>query len=147
MLLPKLMLLCILKKIRLSFLKLDPFCMLCKSEYETVMHILWECPSTMDVWGSLGSNMQKCSSVGTTFDALLVFMFERGSIAEVELNAEIARRIWFRHNTVFHGGDFLPPTLVLKAAIDSIAAYRSVMEKNDDDGVSGTVSAASVSIP
>jgi len=77
----------------------------------------------------------------------LVFMFERGSIAEVELNAEIARRIWFRHNTVFHGGDFLPPTLVLKAAIDSIAAYRSVMEKNDDDGVSGTVSAASVSIP
>jgi hypothetical protein len=30
-------------------LDLDPFCMFCKSEQETIMHILWECPSTTDV--------------------------------------------------------------------------------------------------
>jgi hypothetical protein len=33
--------------------------MFCSKETETVGHILWECPSTSDVWGVCGRGVQK----------------------------------------------------------------------------------------
>jgi ribonuclease HI len=125
---------------------LDPMCMFCNSEQETVLHILWECPSAMDVWGSTGSNMQKCSNTGTTFSALMEYMFNNCSIAEVELNAEIARRIWFRRNAVLHDGEFMHPKLVLKISIDSIMAYRKALEKSVESGGNSSLSATTVHI-
>jgi len=84
--------------------------------------------------------MQKCSSTWTTFSALMEFMFGRCSIVEVKLNAEIAQRIWFRRNVVINGGEFMHPGFVLKAFIDSIAAYWKVMEKDVEGGRVGIVS-------
>lgn len=49
---------------------------------------------------------------------------------EVEFHAEIARRIWFRRNTVVHGGDSIHPNDLILSASKSIAEYRAVMVKD-----------------
>jgi hypothetical protein len=37
----------------------DDLCRFCGIDRETIMHILWECPSSQDVWGSCGWGIQK----------------------------------------------------------------------------------------
>ena len=37
----------------------DPMCPICGLEVETTLHILWECPSTTDVWGVSSKRFQK----------------------------------------------------------------------------------------
>jgi hypothetical protein len=84
-------------------INLDPSCIFCNCEQETVLHILWSCPSASDVWGFCGRQVQKWSNTGNTFVEILDFMFARFDPEEVELFAEIARRLWFRRNDVVHG--------------------------------------------
>jgi hypothetical protein len=60
--------------------------------------------------------------------------------------AEIARRIWFRRNAVFHGGEFMLHKFIIKASIDFIAAYRTVMEKDAKVGGFGAVPTVSLRI-
>jgi hypothetical protein len=43
--------------------------------------------------------------------------------------AEIARRIWFRRNTVVRGGVFVHPNDVIRSATSFIVEYREAMEK------------------
>jgi hypothetical protein len=35
----------------------DPLCLFCKSTVESVKHILWDCPSTNNVWGACRKSM------------------------------------------------------------------------------------------
>ena len=39
----------------------EPMCPFCEMEEETVSHIIWECPSSRDVWGAKGSIFHKCN--------------------------------------------------------------------------------------
>ena len=45
----------------------DDLCLICHREEETVAHILWECPSSKDVWGVCRRSLQKCSVLGVDF--------------------------------------------------------------------------------
>ncbi|XP_062170478.1 uncharacterized protein LOC133876208 [Alnus glutinosa] len=83
---------------------LDPVCIFCHSVRESVTHVLWECHFAMDVWGVCGGKLQKCSNAGASFSEVLEMMFDRWTIEEVELFAEVARRLWFRQNEVVMEG-------------------------------------------
>jgi hypothetical protein len=56
---------------------------------------------------------------------ILDFMFARFDPEEVELFAEIARRLWFRRNDVVHGGNFSHPNEVIGTATALMTEYRS----------------------
>jgi hypothetical protein len=43
-------------------------------------------------------------------------MIKRCTPEEFELHAEVARRLWFRRNSVVHGGDFLHSNDLIRAA-------------------------------
>jgi hypothetical protein len=45
----------------------DPLCPVCGKEEETTVHILWNCPSAMDVWGVSCKKFQKSSLTGPRF--------------------------------------------------------------------------------
>lgn len=79
---------------------LVPSCIFCSSEGEIVMHILWSCPSALDVWGDCGKKIRKCSNTGNSFLEVLEFMFDNFVLEEVEFFVEIARRLSFRQNDV-----------------------------------------------
>jgi hypothetical protein len=53
-------------------------------------------------------------------------MLGRCELAELELMAVVARTIWFRRNTVVHGGVFTPPTQVFCDASNSLDAFRRI---------------------
>jgi hypothetical protein len=54
--------------------------------------------------------------------------FDLCSLEEVDINVEIARRIWFRRNSVVHRGDFLHPNDVLLSATTTIGDYKGALE-------------------
>jgi hypothetical protein len=69
-----------------------------------VKHILWDCPSTVDVWGACGRIIQKSYVAGYSFANVMVVLFDRCSGEDVEVYAETARRIRFRRNLVVREG-------------------------------------------
>jgi hypothetical protein len=78
----------------------------------------------LDVWGFCGREVQKWSNSGNSVE-ILEFLFARFDPEEVELFAEIARRLWFRRNDVVHGGNFSYTNEVIGTAIALMTRYRS----------------------
>jgi hypothetical protein len=118
---------------------LDPFCYFCKAERETVVHVIWECPSASHVWGDCGKKIQKYPIVVNKFSEVMELFFGLCTPEEVDINAEIARRIWFRRNTVVHGGDFLHPNELIILASNFIRDYKGAIDSDKDALVNGVV--------
>lgn len=71
----------------------------------------------------------------SSFVEVIEFLMERCTKEEFDLHAKEARRIWFRRNTLVHGGDFVLPNEVINSTSKFIGAYRAAMEKERDAGV------------
>lgn len=102
----------------------ESWCLFCCSEFETIKHILWDCPSATDVWGACGRKVQKSTGEGNFFIDVMEGMMERCTIEELELHAVIARKIWLRRNTVVYGGVFSHPNVLIQEAVSSLNEYR-----------------------
>jgi hypothetical protein len=99
-------------------------CPICGREDETAKHILWSCPSAQDVWSCGPTKLQKGIGEGITFVHVVEEMIGRCDLAELEILAVVARKIWFRRNSVVHGGDFIHPTHVFRDAINSLEDFQ-----------------------
>ena len=51
--------------------------------------------------------------------------------AEFELFVGIFKNIWFRINTMIHGGEFLHPNTLVSGAIESVKEYKKVHIKEE----------------
>jgi hypothetical protein len=51
----------------------DDLCPCCKIQEESIIHALWSCPSTQDVWGCGPITFQKCPSMFTGMVELVFF--------------------------------------------------------------------------
>lgn len=96
----------------------DPLCPICGLAAETGLHILWDCPSAKDVWGSSGRKLQKSSLGGPTFCHVVKEVFNSCGEDEIKLFVCIARKIWSRRNEVTHGGPFCPSKHVGPTSFD-----------------------------
>jgi hypothetical protein len=92
----------------------DPNCPICAREPKLVLHILWLCPSTQDVWGCCPMRLQKTCATGTYFNSIWEVMQERCREEELSLMAILARNIWLHRNTVIHEEVFKHPSAMLK---------------------------------
>jgi hypothetical protein len=92
-------------------------------------HVLWDCPSATYVWGACGRKVQKSTIKYTNFTGVKENLVERCTKEEVEFHVEITRRIWFRRNTVVHGGEFTHPNILVQTTSTFIANYREAMQK------------------
>jgi len=95
----------------------DKQCLICLREDESIIHILWNCPSTRDAWGCGPIRFQKTYGMGNSFQSLFEEMSDRCTIEELELLAVLAHNIWFRRNTIIHGCMFKAPSNVLRALV------------------------------
>lgn len=82
---------------------MDPSCIFCKLEGESTMHILWNCPSSNNVWGACAKKLQKCTKGGDSFLVLLEELIDKCKVEELELFGVLAWSLWFRRNKVVHG--------------------------------------------
>lgn len=60
-------------------------------------------------------------------------MLKRCTLEEFELPAKVARRLWFRRNSVVHGGDFLHSNAFIIAASSYIEDYRTTMKLEEEE--------------
>jgi hypothetical protein len=71
----------------------DPYCPICGLEPETAYHILWDCPSTRDVWGGCDRRFQKCALAGPYFLHVVEGILERGGSEALIPFSSLARKI------------------------------------------------------
>lgn len=103
----------------------DPLCPICGREEETRFHILWQCPSTMDVWSMGNKKPQKSVFLGPHFIQVVEGVFGKCSPDEVREFVGLARRIWMRRNEVVHGGLFTHPSVLLKLNNSALTEFQT----------------------
>jgi hypothetical protein len=90
-------------------------CPICRMEEETALHILWQCFSTRDVWCVGPKMLQKSTGEGLDFLRVVAAVLAKCFLEDTAQFAGVARRIWWRHNEVVHGGVLShPSTLVIR---------------------------------
>jgi ribonuclease HI len=99
---------------------MEPECPICNLVPETPLHILWECPSAVDVWGASQMIFQKACSMETDFFNLAENLFLRCKKEEFRVFVAISRKLWFRRNSMIHEGKFSHPNEVVREAMGAI---------------------------
>jgi hypothetical protein len=94
----------------------DNLCPVCKTERETVIHVLWTCPVAQDVWRGSLSNFQKCGTNYSSFLTLFEDFQVRFKKETMELMVITARRLWLRRNSFIFEGVFSSPSNILARA-------------------------------
>lgn len=84
----------------------DPLCPISGLENETIGHILWSCPSTMDVWMECVLEIHKCTTSGDDFIHIVEKLMDRLNLDQMQRMATLARLIWLRRNSVIFVGNF-----------------------------------------
>ncbi|XP_059436284.1 uncharacterized protein LOC132169234 [Corylus avellana] len=102
-------------------------CIFCCRDTESVVHILWECPSATDVWSVSCRSLQKSHDYFDSFMDVFAGLVERSSIHDLNLFALTAKRIWARRNTVIHGGEFLHPCKIAQEAESMLSDYHMAL--------------------
>jgi ribonuclease HI len=105
-------------------------CIFCHRETEMVTHILWECPSTRDVWSACDRRVQKSQGIYGSFMEVMEMITERCTRDEVNLFAVTAKKIWARRNSVLHEGVFLHPTRIVREAKEMLQAMFTPVEED-----------------
>jgi hypothetical protein len=98
-------------------------CPICGLEVETTLHILWECPSAMDVWRGSCKKIQKSSYEGRTFISIFKAILSTYSEDEVNVFVGLERQVRFRRNDYIHEGSFPHPNVLVRKARSALADY------------------------
>ena len=101
----------------------DNTCELCKSDWESGIHALWECGVARDVWASSVVKLQ--NFVGGQQDVIQLFeeLLVRLEGEELELFLVQAWFIWNQRNSIIHGGVLQAPNLLNKRAKDFLKEF------------------------
>jgi len=91
-------------------------CPCCLVEEEDVLHAMWSCRATQDVWDSGPLIFQKSSFIGISFQQLLSFFSNRPGRDDLNLMAILSQRIWFRRNKLVFDDVLLHPSTVVQEA-------------------------------
>jgi ribonuclease HI len=110
----------------------EPLCPICGRETETVFHILWDCPSARDVWGASERCFQKCSFTGPNFIQVAEGILSRWGSDALAAFIILARKIWFRRNSVVHGGLFSHPNHLVQEMRNSVEEYKQIRIEEDN---------------
>jgi ribonuclease HI len=110
----------------------DDGCPFCLQVTESVGHILWECPSSCDVWGSCRQrSIQKAQVHGVCFQEIFEGIISRCCLADVCFVAVLSKKLWTRRNTVVHGGTFAHPNQLIQEAENLLATFGGVQSVRD----------------
>ena len=102
----------------------DARCELCQQATEMVVHVLWECGVTQDIWAGCRGILQKRVCDQVDFSQLMEDMRDRLSREELELFWVQCWLIWNQRNTVVHGGMIQHPSGLTKRATDYIDEFK-----------------------
>ena len=94
---------------------------------ETHFHILWECPSAMDVWGASKKIFQKSLRMEANFFHLAESFYLRCEKEDFWVFVAIAQKLWFCRNSLIHEGNFSHPNNMVREAMSAIEELDTVL--------------------
>lgn len=109
----------------------DPLCPVCGLTVESGFHILWQCPSAIDVWSMGSKKFQKSVFTGPDFRQVAEAMFNKCDQEELAQFAGLARRIWLRRNEVVHGGTFSHSSIILQRTNTAIQEFTTAQKRRE----------------
>ncbi|XP_059436512.1 uncharacterized protein LOC132169499 [Corylus avellana] len=109
----------------------DPLCPLCGLKVESGFHILWQCPSTMDLLSMGSKKFQKSYFLGPNFMQVIEGLFNKCDTEEMVQFSSLARRIWLRQNDIVYGGVLTHPRIVLQRTIKAIHEYTLAQQRGE----------------
>ncbi|XP_042974825.1 uncharacterized protein LOC122306461 [Carya illinoinensis] len=102
----------------------SPLCPVCCNSDETAGHILWNCPSAMDVWSYGPKRIQKSSVRAESFFKIIEELRDLCDIQTLGAFVMIARDIWQRRNKLVFEGSFLHPRLLAQRAAHQLEDFK-----------------------
>ncbi|XP_042972967.1 uncharacterized protein LOC122304769 [Carya illinoinensis] len=102
----------------------SPLCPVCCNSDETTGHILWNCPSAMDVWSYGPKRIQKSSVRAESFFKIIEELRDLCDIQTLGAFAMTARDIWQRRNKLVFEGSFLHPRLLAQRAAHQLEDFK-----------------------
>ncbi|XP_035547261.1 uncharacterized protein LOC118348858 [Juglans regia] len=112
----------------------DPRCPICLQGEESVVHVLWTCPASSDVWAEKGSSFQKWNSKGEDFVELWLKMVEGLPQSELERGVAIMHSIWIRRNKWVFDNCFSSPFSVMRKAQVCLDEFQEAQRESISDG-------------
>ncbi|KAF5444675.1 hypothetical protein F2P56_033791 [Juglans regia] len=106
----------------------EPRCPVCFQSEESVVHVLWSCPASTDVWSERGSPVQKWNSDGGGFEVLWLEMVRKLSQTDLERVVAIMHSIWFRRNAWVFESSFSSPKSVIKTTLVRLEEYQEALK-------------------
>ncbi|KAG2675064.1 hypothetical protein I3760_13G167000 [Carya illinoinensis] len=94
----------------------NDLCPVCKLHKESVMHVLWQCVASSDVWIESSARIQKWRISEDNFLDLIEKMAQILSKEEMEEVAMVMRSIWLRRNQLVFDNKFIPPRQLINLA-------------------------------
>ncbi|KAF5458381.1 hypothetical protein F2P56_022412 [Juglans regia] len=107
----------------------DPLCPICNSNEETISHVMWSCPATVDVWGDTRSPISKWPSGDCNFEQKWLDLCRVMDQESIEKVAVIMRGIWYRRNKYVFENKFWRPGNVVQMAVTGLEDYYSSSSK------------------
>ncbi|XP_041001565.1 uncharacterized protein LOC121247256 [Juglans microcarpa x Juglans regia] len=118
----------------------DGHCPVCKTNIETLGHVLWGCCATRDIWGQGCKKIQKMLVHSMNFLGIWDQLVKNLQQDELEEAAMVARHIWTRRNEFVHGKEFRHPNSVLRRAREDLQLFRRTKQTQLTNSESHTVS-------
>jgi exonuclease III len=105
----------------------DPKCLFCNIETETITHILWACPMARNVWGIVPGKLQKMSHTeNLDFRDLTMAVASSNHRRDFELWTVITWSIWTARNKFLFEGIQDHPDTIYNSATSFLLEYQNI---------------------
>ena len=99
-------------------------CEFCQRCSKTIIHVLWDCGATQDVWVGSVARIQKSGGKFDDFMQLFQVMMAKLSMEELEIFLVQSWLIWHRRNTVLYGSKMQHPGQLNQRVTDLLREFR-----------------------
>jgi hypothetical protein len=107
----------------------DPLCPICAHQVETVWHVLWACPASVDVWQECHRKILKLSLVesdGLGWVQQLMAKLDTNVLLEA---LSVARCIWLRRNGAVFRQGFSDPKQIVTLGREAVCNFAEANNK------------------
>ncbi|KAG6626610.1 hypothetical protein CIPAW_15G062400 [Carya illinoinensis] len=104
-------------------------CPTCSRGEETALHVLWDCPASVDVWGEGCSPVKKWRRNYADFRTLWFDFQSKLEEGKLHIVTEVLYGLWKRRNEAVFEGKFKGPSVIFQLALQEVEATKLAQEK------------------
>ncbi|XP_042979916.1 uncharacterized protein LOC122310096 [Carya illinoinensis] len=104
-------------------------CPICNREEETALHVLWDCPASVDVWSEEFSPVKKWRRNYADFMSVWSDFHSKLEDEKLHIIATMLHCLWRRRNDLVFEGKFKGPSVLFQLALQGVEAIKLAQEK------------------